>query len=994
MPRLVPARNLPPMTETLWREAPSPALRVWRGPPLRWEANAAALAWAAQAGEGAVSWPTLAERLVGGVGEDDGAWPGHPVALPDGVLLWIRPAAASNAAGPLGPDGLALWRQGAGVGTVWRHLHSGLARWDDHALRIIGRDPALGALPAGELARRVHRDDLARMRACEDRLLAGPCREDLRCRLVRDDGGVRQVRALQESRLAADGGVEVLSVLIDETEAVEHWLRRWEDESVIGRALAMAGVSLWEIDLAERRVHYNQHGFRILGIERRPEGVPLDAVRAAIHPEDRHLIEQAAQDAAQDGRLVDAVARYRDVAGHYKHLLTRRYGVRDDEGRVVALRGMSIDVSELVRERERSLSLLERMQMVAETIGVGFWWRDLDAGVFEWDEQMYRLHHRSPSEGPPSLDEWIARHVHPADRGWMAARQDAHYSKWTPSSDVVFRTVAPDGGERFIQSWTRRLVRHGHRVSLGIHVDITERRQAELRMEFERQRDQFAIEAAGIGVWERRASDGEPIYWSPTMYRLRGLAADDPRPPGEIVRASMQPEDDARAAHLLQRCIATGERFAYEFEVVWPDGTRRWLASTGRAVHDSVGKPVAVAGVNVDVTERRHVDQLARERDRAQQASEAKTQLMARVSHELRTPMNAVLGFADLMAHAEPPLPAAQAERLGRIRSAGTHLLGLIDDLLELSGADPGVRTMVIQPVALRGLLEDTLPWVATLAEDGRVQVGQPALADEAVLADRRRLGQVLTHLLTNGIKYNQPGGRVWLRLQAARLRDQPAWDLAVHDNGRGLSAEQLARLYEPFNRLGAEREGIPGAGMGLSIVHQLVHDMGGELTVDSAMGAGSRFVVRLPAAGASARPAAPTPDAPAAEPPPTTLRVLYIEDNPVNEMLVREMLALRPQVALQSAPDGGSGISRACHWRPDLVLLDLQLPDMTGTEVLRSLRAVPELAGSRFVALSANAMPQDVSQALADGFDEYWTKPLNLQRFLADIDALAAALG
>lgn len=334
------------------------------------------------------------------------------------------------------------------------------------------------------------------------------------------------------------------------------------------------------------------------------------------------------------------------------------------------------------------------------------------------------------------------------------------------------------------------------------------------------------------------------------MYRLRGLQADDPRPLGEIVRATMRPEDDARATHLLQRCIATGERFAYEFEVGWPDGTRHWLASTGRAVQDAAGKPVAVAGVTVDVTERRRVDQLARERDRAQQASAAKSELMARLSHELRTPMNAVLGFADLMAHADQPLPPVQAERLSRIRSAGTHLLGMIDDLLELARVDQDEQTLQAAPEA-----------------NARPEVHAPAAAVEVG-------------------------------------------------------------------------------------------------------------------------------DGPPAEPEPPSLRVLYIEDNPVNEMLVREMLALRPEVVLQSAPDGGSGISRARSWRPNLVLLDLQLPDMTGTEVLHSLRAEPALAHSRFVALSANAMPQDVSQALAAGFDEYWTKPLNLQRFLADIDALAAALG
>lgn len=794
--------------------------------------------------------------------------------------------------------------------------------------------------------------------------------------------------------------------MIDDTDAVDAYREQWEGESVVGRALEMAGVSLWHIDLAAQRVFYSQQGFRILGVNRQPEGVPLADVRTMIHPEDRGLIERAAEEALRTDRPVDAVARYRNASGDYKHLLTRRYRVLDEQGRAVALHGMSLDVSELVRERERSLSLLERMQMVAETIGVGFWWRDIDAGTFDWDEQMYRLHHRQVSEGPPSLDEWISRHVHPADRGWIAARQEVHYQQWTPASDVTFRTLAPDGSERWIQSWTRRLVRDGHRVSLGIHVDITERRRAEQRAELERQRDQFAIEAAGIGVWERRAADGLPLYWSPTMYRLRGIDVDDPRSLQEIVLATMNPEDDAEALRRLELCVATGERFAFEFEVTWPDGTRRWLASTGRAVRDAQGRAVVFAGVNVDITERRHIEQLARERDRAQQASAAKSELMARVSHELRTPMNAVLGFADLMAH-DAELPAAQAERLARIRSAGTHLLDLIDDLLELSRADQGGRVIDVRPTPLADVLQDALPWVAALAAESGVEVRAGEVPpDAAVLADRRRLGQVLINLLTNGIKYNQPGGRVWLDVRPVMLSGEPAWDLAVHDNGRGLSPEQRKRLFEPFNRLGAEREGIPGTGIGLSIVQQLVNGMGGELSVDSELGAGSRFVVRLPAAAAHVPDTAqdepvgaksehtPLMDEPAPLEAAPTLRVLYIEDNPVNEMLVREMLSLRPGIVLDSAPDGGSGIARALVGAPDLILLDLQLPDMSGIEVMKRLRPEPTLSACRFVALSANAMPEDVSQALSAGFNEYWTKPLNLQQFLADMDALAQRLG
>jgi signal transduction histidine kinase/ActR/RegA family two-component response regulator len=441
--------------------------------------------------------------------------------------------------------------------------------------------------------------------------------------------------------------------------------------------------------------------------------------------------------------------------------------------------------------------------------------------------------------------------------------------------------------------------------------------------------------------------------------------------------------------------------------VSWPDGTRRWLASTGRAVRDAQGRAVVFAGVNVDITERRRIEQLARERDRAQQASAAKSELMARVSHELRTPMNAVLGFADLMAH-DAELPAAQGERLAHIRSAGTHLLDLIDDLLELSRADQGGRVIDVRPTPLADVLQDALPWVAALAAESNVEVQAGEVpSDATVLADRRRLGQVLINLLTNGIKYNQPGGRVWLEARPAMLSGELAWELSVQDNGRGLSPEQRQRLFEPFNRLGADREGIPGTGIGLSIVQQLVSGMGGELSVDSELGTGSRFVVRLPAAMAQATEVpddapveansehTPLMDDPSPSEAAPTLRVLYIEDNPVNEMLVREMLSLRPGTLLDTAPDGASGIARATSGpAPDLILLDLQLPDMSGIDVMRRLHSEPSLAGCRFVALSANAMREDVSQALAAGFNEYWTKPLNLQQFLADIDALARRLG
>jgi CheY-like chemotaxis protein len=236
------------------------------------------------------------------------------------------------------------------------------------------------------------------------------------------------------------------------------------------------------------------------------------------------------------------------------------------------------------------------------------------------------------------------------------------------------------------------------------------------------------------------------------------------------------------------------------------------------------------------------------------------------------------------------------------------------------------------------------------------------------------------------------------LTVAPAKLQGLPAWRLGVHDNGRGMSADQQARLFEPFNRLGMEREGIPGTGIGLSIVRQLVQEMGGTLGLHSEAGQGSAFEICLPAA--TSGPVAAEAVAPlvqglglnalAAKDP---IKVLYVEDNPVNDLLVRQILGTCSDYEVISAPDGQSGITAALSHLPRIVLLDLQLPDMSGLEVFKQLQEHAQMAGVRFVALSANAMPSDIREALSLGFDAYWTKPLDVARFLADMDAMAASL-
>ena len=990
----------------LWSTSPLPAMRIWRsGNQTQFGINPAAQDWAVRAGIDEQDWRILAEEQIGQPGVAElvftlGKRSDHVrcrrIATADGVLLWLQPEETLLSRFLSAEEQLELMREHGRMGMVVRDLDTGEGEWDKHVFDIMGLDPHEGTPPFDVAATLVHPDDQASFTAQHQSRAGQPGRYSMRFRILRPDGELRYLNSLYEIRARRIGaGRTLISLLIDETEGVKRYQAQRDASDMLAKALSLSGISVWQLDLQRRQMYFNDHGFRLLGMPETSDGLPLDMVRALIHPSDVAAIARAADEAVQSDRVVDVMARYADGQGAWRHLLTRRFANRDEAGRVLSLMGVSLDLTELVQERDRSLALLDRMQLVTDAINIGFWWRDLDEGTLEWDERMFRLHHRDPSEGTPSLDEFLERHVHPEDRAWLQERQEQHIALWPESSEVTFRIVDREGGTRWVQTWTRRLRRDGRRLSFGMHVDVSERRETELRIERERERDRFAIEAAGVGVWEEPV-DGRPVYWNATMYRLRGLDPDDRRPVSELVGLTTALQDIGAAQAQLDRCLRGEAEYRHEFMVCPPGGGSRWLLSIGHVVSGRLGQVIAVAGVTVDITERRLAEALARERDRAEQASAAKSELMARVSHELRTPMNAVLGFAELMAL--DALTPSQLDRLHRIRSAGGHLLSLIDDLLELARADASARPIVFEAVALDELLREACQWVEPLARDAGVRLVLPGPQTETawVLADRRRLGQVITNLLTNAVKYNHRGGTVNLTIDASRIGDDMAWELQVRDDGRGMSADQLARLFEPFNRLGVEREGIPGTGIGLSIVQRLVDVMGGRLGVDSQPGHGSVFSVRLRAAADSVLPvpaasdrAAGLAESPA---PADPVRVLYVEDNPVNEMLVRQMLALQPGIALSCAPDGLSGIDMALRVRPQIVLLDLQLPDIPGAEVLARLRGQPTLAGAVFVALSANAMPDDVQTALALGFDAYWTKPLDVARFMRDIGQLADA--
>ncbi|MEF7612678.1 ATP-binding protein [Aquincola sp. MAHUQ-54] len=373
--------------------------------------------------------------------------------------------------------------------------------------------------------------------------------------------------------------------------------------------------------------------------------------------------------------------------------------------------------------------------------------------------------------------------------------------------------------------------------------------------------------------------------------------------------------------------------------------------------------------------------------DAAKAESRAKTTFLSHVSHELRTPLNAVLGFSQLVrTKAEARADEEDREHLGHVLAAGRQLKALIDDLMDVSRIEVGELAVSMADVDVVGKLAGVLQLSRPVAELHRVSLHLEAGDASALVVrtDPVRLRQVLMNLVSNAIKYNRPGGHVWAGVQA----DARQVHIRIRDDGVGMAPAQLDGLFQAFNRLGRERSGIEGTGIGLVITRRLVELLGGRLAVESREGAGTTVAVTLPNEKplGEAVPSVLGDLAAAPEAQPAEGLVLYIEDHPVNAVLVEQVLAQVPGVEVMVCATGEEGLRFAAECQPHLVLLDMQLPDIQGIEVLARLRSSARTASIRVIALSASAMPQEVEAALRAGAQAYWTKPIDFHQLRSGV--------
>jgi hypothetical protein len=564
-------------------------------------------------------------------------------------------------------------------------------------------------------------------------------------------------------------------------------------------------------------------------------------------------------------------------------------------------------------------------------------------------------------------------------------------------ADATFRRR--DGTTFPVEYWSHPVVQGGRiHGAVATFFDISERlamqaalRQGELRIV-------KLVDAVTDGVITID-SDSRIVLFNRAAETLFGVAAADAiggpvdrfipsrpdRQPGAAATRFTSADNAAKTPGTLHELIgkrANGEEFPLE-------------ASLSKLETD---RGVLMTVVMRDVTEL-HLTRAERQaRASLEAANRAKTEFLSRMSHELRTPLNAVLGFAQLLRlDAARPPTVEQLGRIQHIENAGAHLLALVNDVLDLSRVESGQMMVSIEAVDLEDAVADALAMVSPLAAEADVhlRVANPGAGDFAaarddaatrpvwVLADKVRMRQVLVNLLSNAVKYNRIGGSVTVSWQG----DGERGSVRIEDSGLGMTSAKLDRLFEPFNRLGAEKSNIEGTGIGLVLSRRLVELMEGDLMISSKLGLGTVATLVLKAT-----------DEPAArlgtQTPPSqhgalggTLRVLYAEDDEVNVELIRQVVALRPSVDLSVATNGARALEMARRDPPDLMLVDMNLGDMTGLELASALLESPQTADLRLVALSADALPEQIRATLAAGFETYLTKPVDFRKFLDVLD-------
>ncbi|SMF64953.1 PAS domain S-box-containing protein [Alteromonadaceae bacterium Bs31] len=649
-----------------------------------------------------------------------------------------------------------------------------------------------------------------------------------------------------------------------------------------------------------------------------------------------------------------------------------------------------------LKELENSVARYERI-VRGSRHGYGFLDWDINSSRLEWNGTFWSsLGYGEADMAYISDAQKFMEYIHPDDQPKLSNAIHAHL-RGLGLGEATFRIRKKKGGhiwsevrvdsERDPRGWVSHIS--------GIIFDVTKLKQTEQALLISEARHARIIQASNDGIWEWSAEHGS-FHFSNRCWEHLGYTDHD-----DIVnqgidrmhawRSRIHEDDLAVFDSTLKEHIHQRKPFDVEYRIRGKDNEWRWIRARGQMDFNESGKPVRMSGTNMDVTHIKRAElRVMKAKEDAEKANRAKSDFLSSMSHELRTPLNAILGFAQLF-DMDRNLTADQVANVAEIKKAGDHLLQLVGDVLDLAQIESGRMGFSLEPVTPVRLLKEVAALMQAQAEVRGISVSLETddLDDCAVVADAVRLKQVLLNIASNAVKYNHDGGAVEIMCS---IIDGSFFRISIRDTGKGIPADLQKDLFQPFNRLGAEGSNIVGSGVGLVITKQLVEQMRGSLGYNSAQGVGSTFWVELPLyTGQSIEQLANHYDRlPLAlsNEVPTLLvedkkRILYVEDNPPNQRLMKQLLVRYPNIELDITGEPVRGIYLARTVKPDLIILDINLPGMDGFETLEVLKQDSTTQNIPVVALTANAMVHDIEKGKQVGFNYYLTKPLDLKQLI-----------
>ncbi|MGH1438759.1 MAG: PAS domain-containing protein [Cellvibrionaceae bacterium] len=667
------------------------------------------------------------------------------------------------------------------------------------------------------------------------------------------------------------------------------------------------------------------------------------------------------------------------------------------------------DDSVLVDNPDVLKSSLARYQRLLYGDGYAFWEWNLNDGTYLCAGSFWKkLGYEDVDKTLSSINE-AQEYVHPDDFAFVLGTIKEHLSHNKPIN-MIYRIRAADGTYWWTQASASSTRDASGRVTYltGINFDLSHLKDTEKALRLSEARHERVLAASNDGIWEWSATDGNKnpakagvvgkFHTSYSFWKHLGYteAEVDSLPESErmsVWKSHIHPHDLEKMRANLMRCFATREPLDLEYRMFGEKGKMFWMRTRGNGIFNNHGRMILISGINIDITEvKESEERVNKAKEDAERANRSKSNFLSSMSHELRTPLNAILGFSRLLS-ADATLDPSQVENAEYINDAGQHLLRLINDVLDLAQIEAGKLSLSAESVFPSPLVEESINYCRSIAGDKKIGLyfDDSGLSDKFIQVDPVRLRQCLLNLISNAVKYNVHGGSV-----NVIFKDQSGdLEISVNDTGPGIPKEKQSALFEMFNRLGAERSSVEGSGLGLVLTKQLVTAMGGVLSYCDESAPGASFKILFPIAGQADSLDAPLEQLSDDKPKNINLtfseskKIFYVEDNKSNIRLMESLMRPSGQLLLLSETDPFLGLYKIRNTLPDMILLDINLPGISGYDLLKILKQDVSTRHLPVVALSASAMAKDVERGLEEGFDAYLTKPLDIEELSGVLNRL-----